>query len=285
VSAADPLADWLDELEPTKGHTPSHRRVARVLLEHQQLASYSEIAEIAQRAEVNASTVVRFAQVLGFRGWPELQQELRMRYLATLTSEETLREHPPAASGAVHASIQRDVANLGRALESIDPAEGDAAIQALASAGRILVVGMGSFGAPASILAHLGSVMGYPISVEGRGGAHLASAMTTLGADDVLVVVSLWRPMRDVLAAASAARAAGTTVVAITDMRRGRLAASADHVLVVPSEGVSFLQSTTATTSVVYGLLSGMEAAHPERSRAALRRTQELWQQLGTFTG
>jgi hypothetical protein len=43
VSAADPLADWLDELEPTKGHTPSHRRVARVLLEHQQLASYSEI--------------------------------------------------------------------------------------------------------------------------------------------------------------------------------------------------------------------------------------------------
>jgi DNA-binding MurR/RpiR family transcriptional regulator len=109
--------------------------------------------------------------------------------------------------------------------------------------------------------------------------------MTTLGADDVLVVVSLWRPMRDVLAAASAARAAGTTVVAITDMRRGRLAATADHVLVVPSEGVSFLQSTTATTSVVYGLLSGMEAAHPERSRAALRRTQELWQQLGTFTG
>lgn len=256
-----------------------------MLLENQQLASYSEIAEIAQRAEVNASTVVRFAQALGFRGWPELQQELRMRYLATLTSEETLREHPAAASGAVHASIQRDVANLGRALESIDPAEGDAAIVALASAGRILVVGMGSFGAPASILAHLGSVMGYPISFEGRGGAHLAAAMTALGADDVLVVVSLWRPMRDVLAAATAAHAAGTTVVAITDMRRGRLAASADHVLVVPSEGVSFLQSTTATTSVVYGLLSGMESAHPERSRAALRRTQELWQQLGTFTG
>ncbi|MEW5095510.1 MurR/RpiR family transcriptional regulator [Clavibacter michiganensis] len=145
MSAADPLADWLDELEPTKGHTPSHARIARVLLENQQLASYSEIAEIAQRAEVNASTVVRFAQALGFRGWPELQQELRMRYLATLTSEETLREHPAAASGAVHASIQRDVANLGRALESIDPAEGDAAIVALASAGRILVVGMGSF--------------------------------------------------------------------------------------------------------------------------------------------
>ncbi|WP_104129694.1 MurR/RpiR family transcriptional regulator [Cryobacterium sp. N21] len=280
----DPLTLWLDDLEPAGGHTPSHRRVAEVVLKNQQLASYSEIAEISERAGVNPSTVVRFAQALGFKGWPELQQELRVRYLATLTSEETLRAHPSSTlPSAVHDAIHQDIANLQQTIDSIEITDSEAAIEALASAGRILVVGMGSFSAPASVLAHLGSVMGYPISFEGRGGPHLATAMTTLTADDVLVVCNVWRPIRDVLAAAEAAKHTGTTVIAITDMRRGKLAAAADLPLIVPSEGVSFLQSATAATSVVYGLLSGMEAARPERSRAALRRTQELWQQLGTF--
>jgi DNA-binding MurR/RpiR family transcriptional regulator len=283
MTTTDPLTVWLDELEPSRGHTPSHRRVAEVILKNQQLASYSEIAEISERAAVNASTVVRFAKALGFKGWPELQQELRVRYLATLTSEETLREHPTTVRSAVHNAIQQDITNLQKTLDSIEVSETEAVIHALASAGRIVVVGMGSFSAPASVMAHLGSVMGYPISFEGRGGPHLASALTSLTADDVLVVYNVWRPIRDVLAAAEAARLAGITVIAITDMRRGKLAAASDLALIVPSEGVSFLQSVTAATSVVYGLLSGMEAAQPDRSRAALRRTQELWQQLGTF--
>lgn len=283
MTLTDPLTTWFDELEPPKGHTPSHRRVAEVILNNQQLASYSEIAEISERAAVNPSTVVRFAKALGFRGWPELQQELRVRYLATLTSEETLREHSSTLPSHVHDAIQHDINNLNKTFDSIEPSESDAAIAALASAERILVVGMGSFSAPASVMAHLGSVMGYPISFEGRGGPHLASAMTSLTAADVLVVCNVWRPIRDVLAAATSAHALGAMVIAVTDMRRGKLAALADHALIVPSEGVSFLQSSTAATSVIYGLLSGMEAAQPDRSRTALRRTQELWQQLGTF--
>ena len=279
----DPLTAWLDDLEPCRGHTPSHGRVAEVILKNQQLASYSEIAEIAERVAVNASTIVRFAKAIGFRGWPEFQQELRVRYLATLTSEETLREHPCTVAGAIHDAIHQDINNLHKTLDSIETAESEAAIDALASAGRILVVGMGSFSAPASVMAHLGSVMGYPISFEGRGGPHLASALTTLTSDDVLIAFNVWRPFRDVLAAAQAAQLIGATVITVTDMRRGKLAAASDLALIVPSEGVSFLQSATAATSVVYGLLSGMEAARPERSRAALRRTQTLWQQLGIF--
>ena len=74
-----------------------------------------------------------------------------------------------------------------------------------------------------------------------------------------------------------------TTVVAITDIRSGPTAAIADRTLIVPSEGISFFQSITATTSIVYGLPAGMEAAHPERSREALRRTQKLWNDLDIY--
>ena len=132
-------------------------------------------------------------------------------------------------------------------------------------------------------MAHLGSTMGYPISLENRGGVHLASSTNTLGEGDVLVVINMWRSIQQIIVTAEAAKQAGATVIAISDMRRGRLAAAADHLLVVASEGISFFQSVTAANSLVYGLLAGMEAAHPERSRAAIRRTQQLWKDLDIY--
>jgi DNA-binding MurR/RpiR family transcriptional regulator len=125
--------------------------------------------------------------------------------------------------------------------------------------------------------------MGYPISLENRGGVHLASSTNTLGKGDVLVIINMWRSVKQIILAAEAAKQAGATVIAISDMRRGRLAAAADHLLVVASEGISFFQSVTAANSLVYGLLAGMEAAHPERSRAAIRRTQQLWKDLDIY--
>lgn len=283
MPAVDTLAAWLEGLVPSGGLSPAQRRVADTLGRNQQLASYADIGEIADRSMVDNSTVVRCAQSLGFRGWPDLKQDLRARYLAGLSTEETLFEHAADPRSAVHDAVTHDIENLRRTLETNTPEEIDPVMSALVSAGQILVTGMGSFSAPAIVMAHLGSTMGYPISAEIRGGVHLATALNGLDSGDVLVVINMWRPMRDVVAAAESARNAGVTVIALTDMRRGQRAQLADHSLIVPSEGVSFFQSVTAATSVVYGLLSGMEAAHPERSRAAIRRTQRLWEDIDAY--
>lgn len=270
---------WLDDLLPESGLTPSQQRVADVISKNPQLASYADIAEIAKRTAVNNSTVVRAAQAMGFRGWPDLQRELRARFLVKITTEDTLTVHGNYRS-PVHDAINHDLENLRLTLESNTPEEVEGAIRTLAGATSILVVGMGSFSAPGVVMAHLGSTMGYPISLESRGGVFLATASNSLGPGDVLVIINIWRSIKQVIVAAEVAHKAGATVVAITDMRRGRLAEIADHSLVVPSEGISFFQSVTATTSVVYGLLAGMEAAHPERSRKIIRRSQQLWQEL-----
>lgn len=278
------LGSWIENLLPPEGLSPAHQRVHEAVAGNHQLASYCEIAEIALRAGVDNSTVVRFAQRVGFRGWPSLQQELRARYLASLSTEQTLEEHAYDGVGVVQDAIRHDMENLRRALDTIDPDTADLVVKALAAAQRITTVAMGSSAGPATVFAHLGTTMGYDVAVESRGGANLATALNRLREGDVLVVINVWRPMSDLLAAARAARAVGVTVVAITDMHRGVLASTADHVLVVPSEGVSFFQSVTATTSVVYGLLAGMRQAQPDRSREAMQHMQRLWRAVGTYS-
>lgn len=275
-------AAWLGDALPESSLSKAQQRVVDVIVRNPQLSSYAELAEIAARADVNSSTVVRAAQSLGYRGWPDLQRELRARYLAMISTEDTLAEHGEHRS-PVHDALNHDIGNLRLTLEANAPSDVEAAITALAAADSITVVGLGSFAGPATVMAHLGSTMGYPIALENRGGVHLASSTNSLGEGDVLVVINMWRPVRQIVAVTEAAHQAGVGIVAITDMRRGRLAAAADHLLVVPSEGISFFQSITAATSVVYGLLAGMEAAHPDRSRAALRRTQQLWKDLDIY--
>ena len=253
-----------------------------VIARNPQLSSYADIAEIAQRADVNNSTVVRAAQHLGYRGWPDLQRELRSRYLVMISTEDTLTEHGEHRS-PLHDALSHDIENLRLTLDSNTADDAEAAIATMAAAKSIIVLGLGSFAGPASVMAHLGSTMGYPITLENRGAVHLASSANALGPGDVLVVINMWRSMRQIIVTAEAAKQAGAKVIAISDMRRGRLAAVADHLLVVASEGISFFQSVTAANSLVYGLLAGMEAAHPERSRAAIRRTQQLWKDLDIY--
>jgi DNA-binding MurR/RpiR family transcriptional regulator len=280
--ASDPASAWLGDALPDVLLTKAQGRVVEVIVRNPQLSSYADIAEIAQRADVNNSTVVRAAQHLGYRGWPDLQRELRARYLVMISTEDTLVEHG-AHRSPLHDALNHDIENLRLTLDANTADEAQSAIATLAEARSITVVGMGSFAGPASVMAHLGTIMGYPISLEQRGGVHLASSVNRLGDGDVLVVINMWRSMREIIAAAEAAHQAGVKVVAISDMRRGRLATIADHLLVVASEGISFFQSVTAANSAVYGLLAGMEAAHPDRSRETIRRTQQLWKDLDIF--
>ncbi|MET4901346.1 MurR/RpiR family transcriptional regulator [Paenarthrobacter sp. CC6] len=273
---------WLGDALPNVALSKSQARVVEVIARNPQLSSYADIAEIAQRSDVNNSTVVRTAQRLGYRGWPDLQRELRSRYLVMISTEDTLLEHGEHHS-PLHDALNHDIENLRLTLDSNTSEDVEAAIAALASAKSITTIGIGSFAGPASVMAHLGSTMGYPITLENRGGVHLASAANSLGPGDVLVVVNMWRSVQQIIVTAEAAKQSGATVVAISDMRRGRLAAAADHLLIVASEGISFFQSVTAANSMVYGLLAGMEAAHPERSRSAIRRTQQLWKDLDIY--
>jgi DNA-binding MurR/RpiR family transcriptional regulator len=232
---------------------------------------------------VNASTIVRFAHAAGFRGWPDLQREIRNRYLATLTTEETLVEHQTLHGSAIHNALRNDVQNLTQTLEIISEDEANTAIEMLFEAEQVLALGMGSFGAPALTMAHLGTVMGHNFQCETRGGPALAAQLARLTKDDLLLVCNVWRPVQELVKAMQVAQARQIPVLAITDIRWGEIAANSDQALVVTSEGVSFAQSSTAMTSVIYGLLDGLERRSESAGRTALRGTQEIWNEMATF--
>ena len=277
------LESWL--LARADGTTlgPRARRVFDFLVTQPHQSSYVSASGIARRVGVNAATAVRLARQLGFDGWPALQQELRSRYLASLSAAEVLDEHAPAvepAAGATAASLQRDLANLHAVARGLDTGEVRVVAGAVAAASHTLVVGSGSFAAPGIHLAHVGTHLGYDITIERHGGTQLAAALQRLGPGDVLVALNLWRLPREILRTVSLAVERQLVTCVITDMASSPLAAFATHLITVPSEGASTFPSLVSSMALINAILAELAHRDPVRTRRALATSEDLWNRL-----
>jgi DNA-binding MurR/RpiR family transcriptional regulator len=261
---------------------PKSERVARLLATQPEFTSYASAGAVAGRAGVDAATVVRTAQALGFSGWPELRLELRSRYLASLRATEVLGQHaaPAPASDPVLHALRSDIDNLALATRTIDADAVRAVAAAIAAARRTVVLASGAFSGPAYQLAHCAGFMGMDVQFASRGGTTLVNGLTQLGPGDCLVSINFWRLPREIRDATEIAHDAGVTTCVLTDLLRSTLTDVADHVIAVPSEGTSHFPSLTAAMSVVHALLAEVTRLRGDSGRDAMRATEDLWQRM-----
>src|ERR671921_466455 len=76
----------------------SQKDVAQYVVDHLDEVAFHTAEELARRANTSSSTVVRFAQALGFEGFPELQEAAREEYRNSLRRNEGLGSAEPLFS-------------------------------------------------------------------------------------------------------------------------------------------------------------------------------------------
>ena len=81
--------------------SPAHRRIADYLLADGRRAALVPAADIAKTLDMSEATVSRFAQALGYDGYPQLRDRLRERFLVTATSLDRLAASAEQPRGSV----------------------------------------------------------------------------------------------------------------------------------------------------------------------------------------
>src|SRR3954447_3201111 len=79
-SAADAASsgDVIEELRRRYDRlTQSQKRIAEYIIEHSQEVAFSTVDQMAERLDVNPSTIVRFTYRLGLNGFPDLQERMQ----------------------------------------------------------------------------------------------------------------------------------------------------------------------------------------------------------------
>ncbi|MET7460912.1 MurR/RpiR family transcriptional regulator [Nonomuraea sp. NPDC005501] len=278
--STDTYDEWLRARVPGRGLRPKAAAVLDVLVSQPRRASYGSAAELAQLAGVNVATVTRTAQALGFAGWPALQQELRARYLSSLSAGQVAAEHAGAGSPSSR-SLRRDLDGLALLARRLDERVLLTIAEAVAAARRTVVVADGSYAAVGLALAHNARLAGYPVAAVTAGDAELANAVAALGPEDVLIAISFWRLYESTVLAAHEARSRGTRVFALTDAASPALAAAAEEVVMVPAEGEAFFPSLTAGIAVAQALVTQLAAVDPAHTGASIEAAESMWSRFG----
>lgn len=280
VAESGGLPRWLQSRLPGRGVGVQSSAVLATIASQPSRASYGTAAELASLSGVSVATVTRTAQRLGFDGWPQLQHELRARYLSHLSAPQVAERHAELEVGANFA-LQRDVDGLALVTRSMVVSQITTVAAAMGSARRTYVVADGSYAALALALTHNVRLAGYDAEDVLDGGAAVANRVAAMGPSDVVLLISFWRMYKTALLAAQGAHAAGARVFLLTDVTSPDIAEHVEQTLVVPAEGSAFFPSLTSGLAVLQAIATELAALDPQRTQASVAAAEAEWHRFG----
>jgi DNA-binding MurR/RpiR family transcriptional regulator len=253
-------SECLDDL-PRK-----QRELARALLEQPHAFAFGSLRELGRRFDADATTILRFAQALGYSGYQALQASVRRAYLDR-AGLPALPERVAAASTVerVEAVRMRHLANLAEANQRLGPADLERAAALLVGAGAVLVAGDGVSATLASLFATMLRRAALPAERLPPEGLDRTLRLAHAGPGDAVVGIGLWLPFRGVAETLAAARRQGAATVAIAGSPGVPLAREADVALIAPALGAGLSFSMVATVAVMELLVAEIAGRRPDR--------------------
>ena len=260
---------------------PAERRVAEAVLADPAAVSESSITAVARRCQTSETTVLRFCRALGLGGYPEL----RIALARAAQWEESDRDGAPV-TGSITAtdSLADVVAKVtwadARAIEetggALDLGQLEAAVSAVAGAGRVDIYGTGASALVGQDLQLKLHRIGLVAFVWSQYHQALAAA-ALLGPGDVAIGVSHTGTTADTVDALQVAREHGATTVAVTNFARSAIAEQADLVLTTAARETTFrsgaMSSRIAQLAVVDCLFTAVAQRSYDRAVTALEST------------
>jgi DNA-binding MurR/RpiR family transcriptional regulator len=286
------LVSVLQQRMPTL--TPAQRLLAERVMADPESVAFMTVSELAATANVNESTVVRFAAGIGLDGYPGLTRLCRamLRDEAQLLRRFARVEDLAAGgSGPTEAGLRDplelatafDQANIARTMARVDRSSWSAAVDALAEAPRVHVLGLRKCHSVAFLLGYLLRMVRDEVRILTPGVGTLVEDLRGVRPGDCFVGVSIHRYSRDTVRGFRQARARGATTVALTDNPSSPLAIAGEHAFYVETVGVSVLRSLTAFTSLVQALANAVAAARGAEARSALVLEERLLDEFDVY--
>lgn len=260
-------------------------RVIEVLLADPIAASYQSAMDIADRAGVHQTTVIRFAQKLGYDGYLDLRQSLRHEH-----SEN--RDQSSAASrifSRLHRSGKRPIAdvfleteiealhNIPHHVTQTDLGRGTTL---LANAGRIFIYARGHAGVLADHLSGRLDRLGFRAE-----SLHLVDALTpqqiaAFGPDDALVAFALRRVPDQLPLLLSFCAGRGGHSIVIADMIGPSIRPVPDVLLAAPRGSETEWQTLSVPMAIANILLLELSRQVPDRASERLGRIDQTREEL-----
>ena len=211
------------------------RRIADFIVENAQLLRDYSSQQLANALKISQSSVVKFSQKLGFKGYPDLKYSVGESIARGDAGEingnaETKRDDP---HGALAESLWLSKSQAEQETRLINPPGlVDDIAAAIGKAGKVFIIGLGEDGIPARAFAQRLSMLDI-LTVHHFDTALMSASLATANAGDVLLVFSELGQQPALGKLSRQFREHGGAVISVTRHTANPLRAHADMALLV----------------------------------------------------
>lgn len=260
--------------------------IAEYILKHYDKAAFMTAAKLGTSVGVSESTVVRFANELGFSGYPKLQkalQELIKTRLTTVQRIELSNDYVSEES-ALKGVLKSDMENIRATLEKINNKTFEDVVNSIFSAKKIYIIGLRSSTALSEFLGFYLNLILDNVKVVGYGISDIFEQMINISKDDLVIGIGFPRYAARTIEALNFAQSRGTKVVAITDSLLSPLASKADYTLIAQSNMASFVDSLVAPLSVINALIIAVGLREKQHISETFNELENIWEEYQVYS-
>jgi len=259
--------------------------IAGYILKHYDKAAFMTAAKLGTSVGVSESTVVRFANELGFSGYPKLQkslQELIKNKLTTVQRIELSNDFM-TQENALKSVLKADMENIKATLEKINYQTFEDIVNSLFKARKIYIIGLRGSSALAEFLAFYLNLILDNVKVVAYGVSDIFEQMLNVDEQDIVIGIGFPRYATRTIEALSFAKSKNANIVVITDSLLSPLAANANYTLIAQSNITSFVDSLVAPLSVINALIIAVGLREKEKISTTFSTLENIWEEYKVY--
>ncbi|AIY06899.1 transcriptional regulator, RpiR family [Planococcus sp. PAMC 21323] len=254
------------------------KKIADYVLHDPKNIIHLTINQIADELGLAESTIFRFCQRIGFKGFQAFKISLAAEVVAPLKDIHEKIEEGDSISAVTEKVFRSNIKTLEDTLQIVDAEAMEQATRKLMSARKIDFYGNGGSAMVAMDGYHKFVRLGLQVSMNLDSHMQLMAA-SQLQSDDVAIVISHSGSTTDVLDVLRVLKEKGVTIISVTNFAKSPLSKEADIALYTVSEETDFrseaLSSRIAQLSLIDALYTNLMILRGDDGKKALQDMRE----------
>ena len=256
----------------------SRRRLIREILDNHEQTFFLSSREMAKRYNVDAATIVRSVQALGYERYADFAADLRQHFVDHITPYTVLKaatQQKRSVVDQVQHCLERDVESLSVLRSSLEANRAVELAKRIHGANRILVVGVDLAASLAWFLAYGLTPLGFDAEAPVGSTGNLQHKIDLLTDKDLMIAISFGRCLRETVEAVQRAHGRGVPTFGITDSSTTPIAVHCDDYILASTSSPSFTGSYVAPMGLLNTIIVACAHLRPKRALAMLSRTEQ----------
>lgn len=231
----------------------NQKKIAEYYLENVEKLLFLNVQEAAEVTKSNVAAIVRFAQRLGFSGYPEMKNELISAFQSQMQNKDVfpLLNQSKLKKDTLTSVANIDISNINETLKLNERDTFDKVVDYILKSERVFTMGLGISNLLAQIIAYqLNQVAKFSNTFNNTSTTFMEQILF-LNNKDLIIALSFPPYSKATIDAVKFAKERNIKVIAITNKKSSPVSIYSDISLCVKSENMLFTNSFAAISVLI----------------------------------